>query len=112
MGVVGWSGGPRFLGGTPPRVVSPQKLECPPPEPPSVLPPAVVARQAFGKFDHNIQFTATDFVLVAKAAMRLPHQLTETSHIAGTEAPAAFTHPFIFLNHMTAPLIDCLRNIS
>jgi hypothetical protein len=73
--------------------------------------PAVVAGEAFGKFDHDIEFAATDLVQVAKTAVRLPHQLSETIEISGAETASAVAHTLIFLDHMTAALKDFIGEI-
>src|SRR5271170_3327733 len=73
--------------------------------------PAVITRKTFGGFYHDVKFRATDFVEVAKTAVRFPHQLSETVQIGGAEAASRVMHPFIFLHHVTASLVDCSGNI-
>src|SRR5262245_7569066 len=60
------------------------------------------------EINHYVQFTAAHLVVVAQAAMRVVHQVTERVQIAAFKRLCSTKHPLVFGNHMTATFIKHL----
>src|SRR5260370_39569634 len=56
-----------------------------------------------GDFHHQIEFLATDLIVVAQAAMRLLHQCAESLAVSSLEGINRVLHPRVFRDDVAAP---------
>jgi len=59
-----------------------------------------------GNFDHEVEFLAADFVIVAQAAMRVAHQATKPAEIAAIQSENGLLCALVFGDDMSATRVN------
>ena len=68
--------------------------------------------QAFSGVDHDIEFTATDFIQIAQADVGLVHEYFHSAKIACRQSLCGIKRPLIFKDHVGATFQDGRRKTS